>query len=134
MLTRAALTAFYTIYDQLGYGFLEGVYVAGIAHELQKAGLDVAREAPLEVRYDGVVLGHYRADLLVERKLILEVKTDLGSLGGPERQLRNYLKCSNIEVGLLLVFGLQPRFKRLIHTSDRKALRQPTQSVAVSVP
>jgi GxxExxY protein len=65
--------------------------------------------------------GNYRADLLVDDRLILEVKTDTNpAFSGAERQLRNYLKCSNIEVGLLLVFGLKPRFKRLIRTQDRK--------------
>jgi GxxExxY protein len=119
-LSRAVIQAFFRVYDRLGYGFLESVYVAALVYELTKAGYTVQREAPVQVVYDGVVLGTYRADILVERRLILEVKTDTGLSAAPERQLRNYLRCSGIEVGILLVFGLKPRFKRLIHTRDRK--------------
>jgi GxxExxY protein len=120
-LTRAAIAAFYRVYDRLGFGFLESVYVGALVVELERAGYRVQREAPIAVHYDGVAVGNYRADLLVDDRLILEVKTDTNpAFSGAERQLRNYLKCSNIEVGLLLVFGLKPRFKRLIHTQDRK--------------
>lgn len=119
-LSRSALDAFYRVYNRLGYGFLESVYVNALALELQRDGHQLQREAPIAVTYDGVVIGNYRADLLLEGKLILEVKADVGFTGGGERQLMNYLRCSDLEVGILLVFGLKPRFKRLIHTRDRK--------------
>jgi len=119
-LSRAALDAFYRVYNRLGYGFLESVYVNALALELERDGHQLQREAPIAVTYDGVAIGNYRADLLLEGKLILEVKAEVRSTGGAERQLMNYLRCSDLEVGILLIFGLQPRFKRLIHTRDRK--------------
>jgi len=119
-LSRAAIDAFYRVYNRLGYGFLESVYVGALVVELQRDGHIVEREVPIEVAYDGVVLGFFRADLLVDRILILEVKADSEFTAGPERQLMNYLRCSELEIGILLVFGMKPRFKRLIHTRDRK--------------
>ena len=93
----------------------------------QMVEIAVQREALIQVGYDGIVLGTYRADLLVEGRLIVEVKTDIGFGGGPERQLRNYLRCSDIEVGILLVFGLKPRFKR-------RSLTPSWVSAAVATP
>jgi GxxExxY protein len=119
-LIRLILQAFYLVYDRLGYGFAESVYVSALAHELEKLGLQVHREAPVSVGYEGQVFGQFRADLLVEGRIILEVKADISPGFGPQRQLLNYLRCSNLEVGLLLVFGLRPWFKKLIHTRDRK--------------
>jgi GxxExxY protein len=127
-LTRAALDAFYRVYNRLGFGFLESVYVNALTLELRRDGLQVRREAPMAVVYDGVVIGSYRADLLVNDRLILEVKADVSLTAGPERQLLNDLRCSDVEVGILLMFGLKPRFKRLIHTRDRKATAIGTQS------
>jgi GxxExxY protein len=119
-LSRAALDAFYRVYNRLGFGFLESVYVNALAIELERDGHAVRREAPIAVMYDGIAIGNYRADLLLDGKLILEVKADVSFTGAAERQLMNYLRCSDVEVGILLVFGLQPRFKRLMHTRDRK--------------
>jgi GxxExxY protein len=119
-LTRVALDAFYRAYDRLGYGFAESVHANAMAHEIEKAGLLVQQEAPVLVGYDGKTFGAFRADLLVEKRLIVEVKGDISPGFGPQRQLLNYLRCSDLEVGLLLVFGLKPWFKKLIHTRDRK--------------
>lgn len=119
-LSRAILDAFFLVFNRLGFGFLEAVYVRALVIELERAGHTVEREAPVEITYDGIVIGSYRADLLVDGRLIVEVKTDASFTSGPERQLLNYLRCSDLEVGFLLVFGIKPRFKRLIHTRDRK--------------
>lgn len=129
-LTSAALGAFYRVYNKLGYGFLEAVYVNALAVELERSGRRVQRELPIEVMYDGVVVGHYRADIIVDGRLILEVKGDSHLAAGPERQLMNYLRCTELEVGLLLMFGIKPRFKRLIHTRDRKLFTNKESTVS----
>lgn len=95
--------------------------------ELQRLGLRVEREVPTAVSYEGVVVGTYRVDLLVEGRLVLEVKSAEVIHREHERQLRNYLKCTGLELGLLLCFGLKPEFRRYIQT------RTPTAvSAAVS--
>ncbi|MEX2180368.1 MAG: GxxExxY protein [Gemmatimonadaceae bacterium] len=119
-LTRSVIGRFYAVYDRLGYGLLENPYVGALEIELKKAGHEVAREMPIAVRYEGVVVGSYRIDLLVDRQLLVEVKAEPCLTGIHERQLRNYLACSDCEVGLVLCFGIQPQFKRFIHTQDRK--------------
>ena len=106
-----------------GYGLLESAYVGALEIELRKAGLRVDREVPVAVEYDGAVVGTYRVDLLVEKKLIIEVKAGPAILDIHERQVRNYLKCSDLEVALLFLFGPKPQFRRFIHTNDRKAER-----------
>jgi len=111
---------FYTVYTRLGYGLLENPYVGALEIELRRAGHEVAREVPIAARYDGIVVGSYRVDLLVDQQLIVEVKAEPCLTGVHERQLLNYLRCSDVEVGLVLCFGIQPQFKRFIHTRDRK--------------
>jgi len=119
-LTRRAIGCFYTVYSRLDYGLLENAYVGATALELEKAGFHVSREVPVAVEYDGVIVGSYRIDLLVERVLVIEVKTGTSIAEQDERQLRNHLRCSNLEVGLLFNFGPTPRFRRLIYSNDRK--------------
>ena len=119
-LTRQAIGAFYAVYNRLGYGFLENLYVAAMVIELERLGLKVVREAPIPATYDGILLGNYRADLLVNDRLIIEVKAASGASGVHERQLRNYLRCSDLEVGLLLVFGIKPEFRRVVHSQAFK--------------
>jgi GxxExxY protein len=119
--TRDRGGGFYRAYDRLGYGFAESVYVSALAYELEQLGLRVQPEVPVTVGYDGHTFGSFRADLLIEGRIILEVKAEIAPGFGPQRQLLNYLRCSDLEVGLLMVFGLKPWFKKLIHTRDRKA-------------
>jgi len=127
-LTRTSIGRFYKVYNRLGYGLLEGGYTGAIEIELRKAGLHVDREVPISVQYDGEVVGTYRIDLLVEKQLIIEVKTGPAILEVHERQVRNYLKCSDLEVALLLLFGPAPKFRRFIHTNDRKHERMVPDS------
>ena len=119
-LTRSAIGAFYATYNKLGYGFLEPVYVGGLAIELGRRGHRVQREFAVPVLYDGVIVGSYRIDILVDDRLVIEVKAEAALTGVHERQLRNYLRCTNLEVGLILVFGVKPEFKRHIHTNNFK--------------
>jgi GxxExxY protein len=133
-LTRSAIGAFYATYNKLGYGFLEQVYVGGLLIELKRRDLHVDREVPVPVQYDGEIIGTYRADLLVEHRLVIEVKAEIALTGVHERQLRNYLRCTNLELGLLFVFGVKPEFKRLISTRDFKNTNLDPRSFPINSP
>ncbi|MGH7678707.1 MAG: GxxExxY protein [Gemmatimonadaceae bacterium] len=124
-LTRSAIGAFYAVYNKLGYGFVENVYVGGLVIELQRRGHRTQREVPVPVEYDGILVGTYKVDLLVDDSLVIEVKAEAGLTGIHERQLRNYLRCTKLELGLILVFGLKPEFKRHIHTNAFKQAKNP---------
>lgn len=116
-LTSVVIGAFFDVYNELGYGFLESVYRSALAMELVSRGLQVRRECPVVVEYKGAEVGHFRLDLLVENRLAVELKaTELLHPTG-KRQLRNYLRASTIEVGLLLHFGPEPRFHRIVTPS-----------------
>src|SRR6185436_8424248 len=106
--------------DQLGHGFLESVYRRALAIELRSLGLAVVEEAALEVWYRGTKIGRFRADLLVEKRVIVEIKTGRAFSDPDRKQLLNYLRASDIEVGLLLLFGPTPVFKRLVFENSRK--------------
>ena len=124
--TRSIIGGFYASYNNLGYGFLENVCVGGLFIELEKRGHKVEREAPVPVHYEGIIVGTYRADLIVDNKVIVEVKSEAGLTGIHVRQLRNYLSGTRFEIGLVVVYGLRPQFKRIIHTNDRKKLSNPS--------
>jgi GxxExxY protein len=119
-LTEVVLECFYKVYNVLGYGFLEKVYAGALKIELEKKGLLVIPQAKINVLYEGQYVGIYYADMLVEDSVIIEIKAVANLLEEHEAQLLNYLKATNIEVGLLLNFGLKPTFKRKIYTNDRK--------------
>jgi GxxExxY protein len=117
--TRVILGAFYAVHTELGFGFLEAVYKNAIVVLLRNAGVQVDREVEFDLAFHGASIGVYRADLIVESKVVVEVKS--GRVIDPPQcaQLRNYLRASNLEVGLLLNFGQSAEFKRMIST--RKA-------------
>jgi GxxExxY protein len=119
-LTKEALAAFHVVYGDLGFGFLEGGYANALAVELRYRGLYVEREVLTELVYRGVPVGTYRMDLVVNGKVLIEVKAIRELTEADERQLLNYLRCSGIEVGLLLNFGPKPQFRRRVYTNDRK--------------
>ena len=99
---------------------MERVYVGAMKVEFDRIGLRCVREMPIKVNYDGVVVGEYLADFLVEEKVLVEVKA-IGSLREKdERQLRNYLKGTRVEVGLLMNFGDEPKFRRQIYLNENK--------------
>jgi len=114
-LTDKIINAFYRVYNTLGYGFLEKVYENALVHELRKKGLKVVQQYPIKVKYDGVIVGDYYADLLVENLIIVELKSCEDIDPRHEAQLTNYLKATPIEVGLLLNFGPQPKIRRKIY-------------------
>ena len=119
-LTKAIIDAFYGVYNQLGYGFLERVYENSMVIELRAMGLKVEQQAPLKVHYRGQIVGEYYADLVVENKVIVELKAVSNLNQSHEAQLLNYLKATPDEVGLLLNFGPAPVKKRKIFDNDRK--------------
>lgn len=119
-ITGACLKAFYKVYNTLGYGFLERVYENAMMMELQKMGLKAVKQQPIKVYYEGKIVGDYFADIVVEDKVILELKAANAIIDAHHVQLRNYLKATSMEVGLLLNFGQKPESKRQIFSNDRK--------------
>jgi GxxExxY protein len=124
-LTKSVIGAFYTVYNKLDWGFLENVYAGALERECAKRGLHVGREVPIAVWYDGVIVGSYRVDLLVERRLVLEIKACAMTPEHP-RQLLNYLRCSELELGLLLYFDHKPQVKRVIFRNALKRVADQT--------
>lgn len=117
--TSIILKAFYDVYHELGYGFLENVYQNALFKELKRRGLKCEPQKKIEVFYKKEVVGLYYADILVENIIILELKA-VGELSSAhESQLMNYLKATGIEVGLLLNFGPAPTFKRKIFSNKK---------------
>jgi GxxExxY protein len=130
-LTRRVIGAFYDVYNALGYGFLESVYKTALERELLERGLTVVREAGAEVRYKGAVVGVFRADLLVESRVVVELKACRRLDSAHPAQLMNYLRATDLEVGLLLHFGPRPAFQRFIATNSHPGagkLRHPSVS------
>ena len=119
-LTEQIIKAFYTVYNALGYGFLEKVYENALAVELRKMGLTIVQQAEIKIYYAGVLVGEYYADLLVADAVIVEVKAVRTLLKEHEAQLLNYLKATPYEVGLLLNFGPKPEIKRKVYDNERK--------------
>lgn len=118
--TDKIIKTFYDTYNQLGYGFLEKVYENALAIELAREGFEVAKQYPLSVYYDDILIGEYFADLLVDNKVIVELKAAETIVQAHVNQLQNYLRASEIEVGMLLNFGRTPEFKRKVFTNARK--------------
>ena len=121
-LTNIILRCFYTVYNKLGYGFLEKVYEKALLIELRKNGLNAVRQVPLKVYYDSVEIGDYFADIIVDNAIIIEIKAAEGLAEIHEAQLINYLKATSIEVGLLLNFGKTPQCKRKVFSNQFKKL------------
>lgn len=116
-ITEHILSAYYKVYNELGHGFLEKVYENAMFLELRTKGLFVQKQSKIDVYYEGNLVGEYYADLIVAERVIVELKAAEGIRLEYEAQLINYLKATNIEIGLLLNFGVEPQFKRLIFTN-----------------
>lgn len=125
-LTEKIIKAFYKVYNTLGYGFLEKIYLNAMLIELIKMGLNATKEKRVFVYNEGEVVGDYNADLTVENVVICELKTSEQLYEGDEHQLVNYLKATEIEVGLLLNFGKRPEIKRKVYDNERKSWRTTT--------
>ncbi len=120
-LTGQILGAFYRVYNELGSGFVEAVYEHSLTEGLRNDGLKADRQIPVAVNYRGRPAGLFRADIVVEGKIVLELKARSQIFPVHEAQLLNFLRASEFEVGLLLNFGPEPRFKRFVFSNNRKA-------------
>lgn len=114
--TRKIIGAFYHVYNQLGFGFSEPVYQRALARVLERTGSLVNREWPATVAFEGEVVGEFRLDLVVDARVVVEVKAVEHFHPAHESQLLNYLRASGLEVGLLLNFGPKAAYRRLVVT------------------
>lgn len=120
--TGAIIKAFYKVYNELGFGFLEKVYENALVIELRELGLIVEQQKPIFVYYQGQLVGEYFADLVVNDSVILELKSAETISRAHEAQLINYLRATEFEVGLLLNFGKSPEYKRKIFENKPREL------------
>ena len=122
-LTDLVIETFYQVYNELGHGYLESVYARAMTIALREVGLRAEEQLPIAVHFRGWVVGEFRADMIVERCVLLELKACRAIEAAHEAQLLHYLRATTMEVGLVLNFGTRPSFKRLIFTNDRKLVR-----------
>ena len=119
-LTEKIIGIFYRVYNKLGYGFLEKVYENALMIEFRSERIQAMAQSPIRVEYNGQTIGEYFADLMIEDKVIVEIKAAKSLTVEHEAQLLNYLKATDIEVGLLLNFGPKPQIKRKLFDNSRK--------------
>ncbi len=119
-LSEKILKAFYNVYNTLGFSFLEKVYENSMMVELKKLGLKCSQQQHIDVFYNEIKVGDYFADIVVEDKIIIELKAAEALAPEHEAQLVNYLRATDVEVGLLLNFGKKPEHKRRVLTAEYK--------------
>ena len=119
-LTEKIIGIFYKVYNCLGYGFLEKVYENALAIEFRREGLSFGQQVPVKVFYEGEIVGDYVADFIVEDKIVVEIKALVEFSGNEKGQLLNYLRATDLEVGLLLNFGKEVGIKRKILDNEFK--------------
>ena len=121
-LTDKIIQAFYCVYNELGFGFLENIYQNALYFELLNRGYKVEPQKAINVYYKTQLVGTYRADLVVNDLIILELKAVDCLIEGHQLQLINYLKATDKEVGLLLNFGMKPEIRRKAFDNSRKKI------------
>jgi GxxExxY protein len=122
-LTEKLIGTFYSLYNELGHGFLESIYQRGYGFLLNDEGIAFVEQAPVRVMHRGRDLGEFKIDLLVEDLVLVEVKAVKSLDLAHEKQVFNYLKATNVEVGLLFNFGPRPQVKRIILDNEYKVPR-----------
>jgi len=122
-ITEKILGVFFEVYNELGGGFLESVYQQALRIALVQAGLQVAVEVLVPVHFRGEVVGNFRADLMVNECVLLELKAISAFDQTHDGQILHYLRATSVEVGLLLNFGPRPQFRRFILENDKKKIR-----------
>ncbi|MGH7651942.1 MAG: GxxExxY protein [Gemmatimonadaceae bacterium] len=127
-LTHSVIGAFFEVYNGLGFGFLEHLYVVALEHELVARGHRVARELCVRVMYKDSELGEQRLDMVVDDKLVVETKSTRKLYPGADRQVYNYLRATNLEVGLLLHFGPEPKFYRVVCLNEKNRAFAPNKN------
>lgn len=125
--TEKIIGVFYEVYNELGHGFLESVYEKSMVIALCEAGLDAVQQKPITVRFRGQVVGDFRADIVVNNRVIVEVKAARAVESAYEAQIMHYLRATDLEIGLLMNFGPKPEFKRFIYDNERKNRRQTSK-------
>lgn len=133
-LTEKLIGIFFAIHNELGHGFLESVYEQAFSVSLAESGTFFERQIAVPVWFHGQQIGQFRADLLVDRKVIVELKTGRDIEPSWEKQLLNYLRATDIEVGLLFNFGPNAQFRRYAFENDRKNPRHPRESAEKKSP
>lgn len=123
-LTEKILGIFYKVYNELGHGFLESVYEEAFCVSLAEQGIFYERQRAVPVYFHGLKIGDFRCDILVDTKVMVELKAIEAIDRAHEKQLTNYLKATEVEVGLILNFGPEPRFKRVVFENIRKGIRK----------
>ena len=123
ILTQKILGVYFEVYNELGTGFLESVYQKSLALALESAGLNVCSRIDIPVWFRGHRVGSFEGDLLVEKCVLLELKAARALDSTHQAQLLNYLRATDVEVGLLLNFGPKPEFKRVAYDNSRKSIR-----------
>jgi GxxExxY protein len=118
--TDLVLKAYYQVYNTLGYGFLEKVYLNALLIEFEKLGLEAKPQHAISVLYADKIVGEYYADIMIQNCILVEIEAAKTLTLEHEAQLLNYLKATNVEVGLLLNFGPQAEFKRKAFSNSRK--------------
>ena len=129
--TGHVIGAFFDVYNKLGFGFLELVYMQALERELVARGRRVRREVLISVFYDGELLATQRVDMIVDDTVLVESKSSAVLPPTAKRQLLNYLRATSLRVGVLLHFGPEPRFYRMVHTQKEsvtqiRRLERPT--------
>jgi GxxExxY protein len=130
-ITQKIIGVFFEVYNELGHGFLESVYEKSLELALKSIGLKACRKIKIPVMFRGQNVGDFEADMMVENCVLLELKSARALDPSHEAQLLNYLRATDIEVGMLLNFGLRAEFKRMLYDNPRKSIREnPCLSVA----
>lgn len=122
-ITEKIIKAYYKVYNTLGYGFLEKVYGNAMAIELRNMGFEVKCQYPINVFYESEVIGEYYADIVINDIVVIELKASSSLLEEHECQLINYLKATEIELGLLMNFGKEAEYKRKVFMNKFKKMR-----------
>ena len=123
LLTQKVIGVFFEVYNELGHGFLESVYQKALCFALADAGVTVHSPIAIPVWFRGHEVGRFEGDMLIERCVLLELKAARTLHSSHQAQLLNYLRATEIEVGLLLNFGVKPEFKRVVYDNSRKVTR-----------
>jgi len=122
-LCHSIVRVFFDVYNELGFGFYEIVYEEALTLTLIERGFSVARQVLTPIWFHGRKIGEYRADLVVNNAVLIELKSAQALDAAHRAQVLNYLRCTDFEVALLLNFGPKPAFKRLVFENSRKGIR-----------
>jgi GxxExxY protein len=111
-LSRVIVGCFFDVHNELGYGFVESIYARALDITLRGRGLQVDREYPIAVSFRGQQIGFHRVDMLVQQRVIVELKSTERLAESARRQLRSYVTALGLDLGILLHFGPVPKFHR----------------------